>query len=418
MAAFLIVIAAVGVVGVVLLMHRLATVPMSPMRGSGFVVFPTKMVSPTSGWALVSSAGYSNPSELWRTTDGANSWTNVSPPSLPDRQGLGGSDTTYFLDATHAWVGEAGGPDSLGDHFLTFRTADGGRTWHEGAPISTAQLSNSQLDFIDADNGWLLLWRDGPPSGWPTLFSTHDGGLHWSLASLNAGLTTPLDGLIPGGGYIAVASAATVWLMIGLYQQVDSNWTLSREILLVTHDSGLSWQPAQLPITPSPPAVVVPPVFFGQHGFILLEGPAPALLVSSDGGNTWLARAVPWESAWAVGFVDANHGWAVAGTSSQFAKNPNPESPRSFALPLYRTADGGQTWIAVKTNLPYETRAGRLFDFYFVDQETAFAIRLGASGPSELLKTRDGGRTWTVVEVCNGFAGLVVPPMACPRPSP
>jgi photosystem II stability/assembly factor-like uncharacterized protein len=108
------------------------------------------------------------------------------------------------------------------------------------------------------------------------------------------------------------------------------------------------------------------------------------------------ARAAAWERqrtgtfAWlhAVFFVDERRGWAAGGKGA-----------------LLRTSDGGATWEA----------AGRpttdtLRDVFFRDAETGWLVcQRPDFGPSQegeplsyLLKTADGGATWSRVEVSRG----------------
>src|SRR5437763_1409895 len=81
-------------------------------------------------------------------------WPNVSPPSLPGRL-RPQTDSSYLLDATHAWVGESsvGASGGADPYVTTFRTVDGGRTWDAGASIGG---QSPKLFFIDQNHGWLL----------------------------------------------------------------------------------------------------------------------------------------------------------------------------------------------------------------------------------------------------------------------
>ena len=110
---------------------------------------------------------------------------------------------------------------------------------------------------------------------------------------------------------------------------------------------------------------------------------------------------MPGEAPWqvAVDFVDADHGWAIAGTAADWSAVP------SVHLPLYRTDDGGLTWVRVPTNVlwRYSEESGGTIDILdFVDQNNGFAVRRKgevkvANDYTQWLKTTDGGRTWTVV---------------------
>ncbi len=60
------------------------------------------------------------------------------------------------------------------------------------------------------------------------------------------------------------------------------------------------------------------------------------------------------------------------------------------------------TWVRVPTDLRLQSKDGSITDLYFLDQRLGFAIRSLRGGDqgfqgSQLLKTTDGGRTWSIV---------------------
>lgn len=372
---------AIAAFGVFLALHQLA----APARhGAGVVIFPTKMTSPTTGWALV------DPSELWHTSDGGSHWTEATPTSLSDREPDTGS---YFLDGTHAWIVETGG--AVPTHYVvSFRTDDGGRSWHEGTSINALRSFSTlspQVYFIDADRGWLLLETANTANAWsPTLYRTSDGGLHWELASNLAATLTEFG----CGERMMFSTSSTGWLVFTCEQ---------RPSLFETHDGGATWH--EQPLPPAPPSVkcpcefLDPPTFFGQmNGIIVLSGSPGALFTTSDGGLTWTARSLPGEIQMEVSFADASHGWAIAGSSGELAKNPFSATEPTVSAPLYHTDDGGATWAPVQTDLLLQSPDGRINQLYFVDKNNGFAIRVKSFGASQFLKTTDGGRTWAAVE--------------------
>lgn len=415
----------VGALGLAILLAVGACGPgaASVGQGSGRVIFPTKMVSPTTGWALVGE------SELWRTTDSGATWTNASPPHLSDR--VVNADLNYFFDGKRAWITELGGgrPASPGFYWVTFRTVDGGRSWLQGDSLPDPFWpASAQQHYIDADTGWLLFSKGDPShTTWPILYGTHDGGLHWSLITSKAGSGVSAGTAIPCTAAMTFLSAATGWVSLGFCEQTpsqngatvpDLRWV--RDVFLVTHDGGSTWQIQALPITPAIGTRFDAPVFFdGLHGILVVVGSPSILLATSDGGTTWSARTLPGESQANVDFVDPIHGWAIAGPSSMFAKTKD-DSQRIISLPLYHTDDGGLTWSPVRTNVRLEQPVGVVYsNVYFVDQKIGFVtLATLASGPSEFLKTTDGGRTWKAVLVCRAGLGWSNPPSACPRVSP
>jgi photosystem II stability/assembly factor-like uncharacterized protein len=142
--------------------------------------------SPTVGW-LYCSATPSNGAEpgiLYRSTDGGNSWSKISPVAvmtgasgpagvLPPTPAAAttsasatGPETVAFTSPTSGWVATRDG--------VLLATADGGNTWRAalsaGEPIRAVQ-------FVDATRGWTI--------GVSSVWQTRDGGITW-------GKSTPL----------------------------------------------------------------------------------------------------------------------------------------------------------------------------------------------------------------------------------
>jgi photosystem II stability/assembly factor-like uncharacterized protein len=100
-------------------------------------------------------------------------------------------------------------------------------------------------------------------------------------------------------------------------------------------------------------------------------------------------------------FVDAAHGWVIGGSMDQLGSG---SSAGSVLVPLFKTNDGGNTWVPVRTDLPLVSTYGRVQGLDFVDPRNGFATAFTAvpvygsfSYQGALLKTTDGGVTWAVV---------------------
>jgi photosystem II stability/assembly factor-like uncharacterized protein len=114
---------------------------------------------------------------------------------------------------------------------------------------------------------------------------------------------------------------------------------------------------------------------------------------TDDGGRSWrrtdLGDMYPDE----LGFADPEHGWLLASTVGECS------IAQACVTTLLRTDDGGRTWRRW-----LQTSAYRLQDLQFVGGDVGFAIRLPVrpcsrpGGCAELVRTDDGGRTWTAVE--------------------
>jgi photosystem II stability/assembly factor-like uncharacterized protein len=129
------------------------------------------------------------------------------------------------------------------------------------------------------------------------------------------------------------------------------------------------------------------------------EGQVP-LCAAAPGGNAWFVRAsgapgrpeivrirsggddvevfpfTPTPAVESISFVDADNGWALAGSDDQHN--------------LYRTRDGGATWSLLLRDAPI--RGSLAFD----TPDRGWAA---AAAGARLVTTTDGGRTWREVAV-------------------
>jgi photosystem II stability/assembly factor-like uncharacterized protein len=102
---------------------------------------------------------------------------------------------------------------------------------------------------------------------------------------------------------------------------------------------------------------------------------------TSDGGLSWVVQDSSKQGIYiaSVRFVDPFNGWAVG--------TPNISSNDTIGT-IYRTTNGGSTWIAV--NNPNIADPN---DIFFVDAQRGYAV--GYSGA--IVRSTDGGATWKEV---------------------
>jgi photosystem II stability/assembly factor-like uncharacterized protein len=109
---------------------------------------------------------------------------------------------------------------------------------------------------------------------------------------------------------------------------------------------------------------------------------ASFLYATHDGGSTWAAHELPARSTGAdVSFTDGRNGF-FAGSIYPLTTRDGIDFDRFFV-----THDGGVTWTVVSTSGPI--RGGSL---QFVNASAGWALRLG-----QLVRSTDGGRTWTTL---------------------
>jgi photosystem II stability/assembly factor-like uncharacterized protein len=359
------------------------------------------MVSPSVGWQVTSRG--SGVYVVLRTTDAGAHWVDVSPPA---GELIGKPAAFYILDGQHIWLTQtvAAGAQV---RIYTVSTADGGRTWSQGASVAVPSLdyptvpslhypygagSILSLDFVDPVRGWLLSepiydWSaSGPGPQTAHLYRTIDRGATWTeIAHTVLG---PVQETVNGQTSIRVGSHC--WWDAISFATVEDGWlaqdgpcwgtVAQANSLLVTHDGGVTWSPEVI----VDPAAGWFPVIVAAPAHVILQG-TNELYVSADSGLTWSTRPLPTEpTSW--DFADASHGWVWA------FGNPTANG-------LYRTTDGGATWAEVNPSPPFQNNFGINVDLQFVDAKDGFAIGSPASDATitNMWKTGDGGRTWQLV---------------------
>lgn len=327
------------------------------------------MLDAQIGWALTDKG------RIVRTTDGGIHWKNVTPKQLPPPTRM--SVVAEFLTASNAWVAISGADRTT---TVIFRTTDAGQTWQETS-IHTGIVA--QLTFINAQDGWMLSKHAiSENAETAEVFHTTDGGKTWVKVSsaLASSLDIPPPGHLPFGGSksgLRFLNATNGWLTGRV--PIDGHVLLYR-----TRDGGVTWNPQSLPLSPteaSSQLSILPPLFFGTTDGILPvsfdtgNGVSLDVYVTHDGGATWRGTSPLRAAATTADFIDVSHGWASDGTL------------------LYVTSDGGQHWTKLSPGGDFQ----HVTQLDLVSSDIGWAIgAIGSKTPS-LLKTVDGGHTWTVI---------------------
>jgi photosystem II stability/assembly factor-like uncharacterized protein len=119
-----------------------------------------------SGGSVTGGAG-----SVWRTTDGGDSWEDVSPP---DTEGLSFRDVEARSADTAVVL--AIGP---GEASRVYRTTDGGETWAETFRNDDDAAFYNCLDFFPGGRRGLAV--SDPVDGKFRIISTDDGGRSWDV---------------------------------------------------------------------------------------------------------------------------------------------------------------------------------------------------------------------------------------------
>ncbi len=285
-----------------------------------------------------------------------------------------------------AWTGSGVGLAS---------TTDGGQTWTRIA-VPAAHLSS--LRFIDSVTGWVggFALPDTPQTGCNgtppngdrgcrgVVLRTEDGGQSWQDV-----LDTPSA---PGGAEPVIGLQAVdglrAWVLVGDPTCLPRCPTDVRR----TDDGGHSWVTV---LHDNVAAIRFASASRGWAATSDLDGHS-RVLYTTDGGTTWRV-GMQLSSAWPIGLDAATTARAWLLTRD----NSTCTSSNCLRFDIYRTDDGGATWSSFgnpKTSAPgcsFGDLSGPLFASagrgWLADNTGAG----GVAGPTGLLTSEDGGRTWS-----------------------
>jgi len=338
----------------------------------GLSIDTMQLVTKAHGWALTSGG-------LKSSADGGATWTDITPPGISAATIKG----VFFWDAEHGWVVA---PEQTNQDLIVFATADGGKTWASGA-LGVSDVDSrgapAYIDFADARNGWIALKNVSSANfSIGQLFSTADGGATWNKLS------------IPIGDPISFVTATDGWTAGGP----------AGDKLYVSRNGGVSWQ--QQSVLPPPafqssyPTYQLPGFTSPQEGVLAVTFTGPssgtAFYTTNDGGQSWkMQSSFPSGQPLHLG---ANVPFDVTGPSTWVSLNAD-------ASRVFVAEDGGKSLKEVAPNgLPQA-----IADLDFASSEIGWALekagecpsglKFGCATISTLLKTTDGGQTWTAVAV-------------------
>lgn len=283
----------------------------------------------------------------------------------------------FFVDANRGWIA-GGGYDIPGG--LIGRTTDGGKTWQftsgilSSSPTATGVKVHA-LHFFDAQRGVAV--GDGGK-----VYVTHDGGDLW--------------------GEVQGRSGSSQSLLDLEFIDEESGWAVGLDGVLATDDGGEHWKAFAKGKLQGRAIAFID----AYRGWAV--GPYATAMATPDGGRSWNAADIPLPKGeridfWDVFFLDAQNGWICGDEGT-----------------LLRSVDGGNTWTVQDLGIdgvrsaPKLERIARgdkvdvidagdrtpgltLAAIRFADSRNGWIVGFFANyGRSWILRTRDGGKTWSI----------------------
>lgn len=268
---------------------------------------------------------------IYRTTDGGRSWSlNYSSSSA--------QPSLYAVEFATSKIGFAGG-----DNSTLLRTTDGGSSWTELAGKVSGIVRDIQ--FVDANNGFLITAR--PPSSLQgeRIYKTTDGGNTWTRVDLGSNfMPEAIHFVSPSVGFV-----------VG---------NLGRPMILKTTDGGETWQAKYANLDNQSILLAVqfitPYVGYAAGGHINWgQGDKGIILGTKDGGETWVEeeKTLP-DVIRAIHFPTQNHGFAL-GDGGRFmtTRRATVEGPKPAAMFNQTELDFGRLEVGESSNMMLRVQA-------------------------------------------------------------
>ncbi len=325
--------------------------------------------------------------EIHRTSDGGATWETYTIPQ-PTLSRVVNID---FGNPYEGWIALTDG--------RVMASVDGGRNWITRTILP--QATPGSLHFVDPLNGWVFCERG-------MIYNTADGGMSWRFASSTSvavhtavSVPTSTDGWIVGdfGTILRTRDAGQNWA-----RQVSNTSATLNDVhfidrwrgwivgdgarLLTTRDGGRNWQSMVSGIGANLHRVV----FTGpRSGWVFSQNVEDQVWRTEDGGVSWQAVKLPTHRSvpTAMTFVDERHGWIALAKAFWDGQEEAPAV-------IVRTEDGGATWTPVTVQFELAEEYGFVLSMDFVSPTEGWIA--GGYNTLETIgviaHTTDGGLTW------------------------
>ncbi len=351
---------------------------------------------------------------LWVSSDTGRNWVRYN--SLPQGQNYSSSSTWAFD------IAPDGKMLSMGSNGV-YAMAAAWQNWVTNYNFVAPGGGYAETEFADCNNGIA--------SGSSTIVVTSDGGKTWvdksrpdfaaSFYSIN-GQAYPNTGKF----YVAVSNGV-------IYKSTDKGTTLDpaytdvnyqmndvagvgndtvyavgyssfsvptasrKSTFFRSYNSGTTWQTVDISATTTTPAFTAPTLSqmaFPSRLVGYVAGSRNGIYKTTDGGTTWTSiNPFPALNQFPTGFPNT----AITYTDIQALSDNvvfavgNMFTSQSVRR-VYRTTDGGASWVDITGNIPTISPVGNLNAVLFHDINNGYVVTPGGV----LLKTTNGGASWTL----------------------
>jgi photosystem II stability/assembly factor-like uncharacterized protein len=339
-----------------------------------------RFVTPNEGWICGSSG------QILHSTDGGITWTPQNTGTAIDM------NTIDFTDSQNGWA--AGYTSS--DLGIVLHTTNGGAVWN--IVLQNFNDNLIKIKFTDVNNGYAIgtsgkiyLTSNSGTTWTPTYTSPHEAiwdiqilssGTGYACGSSGAILKTTNDGALWSPIYKTATHGYTICDLS--FPDQKHGWVLDDAgQMMHTADSGYSWNDQ----TPYASSFTPGAIFFidASRGWVVGQSTSSGygqILRTTDGGSTFNFQLNT--GSWpfiSISFSDSLHG--IAGTNNKM---------------IYFTSNGGAAWDSV--TVPVAAAYMQARNVQMADNSTGYGI-LSNVNHTALAKTSNGGQTWSVIKTDN-----------------
>lgn len=312
-----------------------------------------QFVSATEGWINLTS------NALLHTTNGGVNWNVVIPNTTDVMTGYDapGSRLSFLNDST-GWVIKTLGDGNNPLGVVLFKTTNSGSTWQRTVLSSTAGDAAIQVQFVDANNGWVLIFN--MTTGTPIFLKTTNGGANWT--STNGGGIFYYVNATTGYAFSAAPNSTppyTIYKTINggtnwtsqyvdntigelnaiQFTDINNGWIIGRGgKIFHTTNGGTNWTQISNSGYNSNYKNNRLSFINNTTGWIASENETSGshfTLSTTDTGTTWTTQLLPFNSKiYSIHFWDANNGWATTDSYN----NNGIDYPGQIARYFYNSA--------------------------------------------------------------------------------
>ena len=276
-----------------------------------------------------------------------------------------------------------------------------------------------RITDIEIPNDQAETYYVGTASG--GVFKTTDGGSNWLP------IFDDQEILSIGDIEISENNTETIWVGTGEVNAGGGSLAYDGNGVFKSTNAGITWQSKGLPNVGSISKIVIDPdnddaVFVSAMGPVFRNDTNRGVYKSVDGGDTWEQKLFVSDSTGIIDMaIHPTNGDIIYAASWERIRRPQYRHYGGETSRLYRSLDGGDTWIEMTNGLPsLPSEKGRIsIAISQSNPEVLYSRYADATGNIQgVYKTVDGGDVWTEV---NGsglqnvgfhwwFRGVVIDP--------